>query len=381
MNMTPPSFVDKKGSMNPPQELLPYQSTGDQGSNTIDTIGAVDLFCGAGGLSLGLKQAGISVRAGIDLDPNCRFPFEKNIGSTFHEMSVRNIDTKTLSEMWGSDDVRLLAGCAPCQPFSSQRRGAVATEHESWDLLLEFGRLIEGTLPDYVTMENVSRLRTQNVFRSFLDIIVRNNYYVDYQIIKAEQYGLPQRRRRLVLIAARYSPIHIPAPKTDQQEVTVSQAFSGLPPLKAGEQCPTDTLHRARRLSELNLARIRASNPGGTWLDWPPELRAPCHRKASGSTFGSFYGVMAPNEPSPTITTEFYNYGSGRFGHPSEFRTITPREAALLQGFPSTYEFTRPEETVHFTKMGRMIGNAVPPILGQIVGTAIISHRQTLSTA
>lgn len=344
-------------------------------------IGAVDLFCGAGGLSLGLQQAGVKIHAGVDLDPACRYPFEENLHATFHERSVRDLDAQELMSMWAGAPVRLLAGCAPCQPFSSQRRGAEPEQHESWDLLLQFGRLVKETLPDYVTMENVPRLRTQRVFERFLGDLIRNDYYVDYKVIKTEQYGLPQRRRRLVLIAARHFPIRIPRPFTPtSQEATVASAIGGLPALTAGQQCPTDPLHYARDLSDINLRRLDASKPGGTWRDWDEALRAPCHRRASGESFQSFYGRMNPNEPSPTITTQFFNYGSGRFGHPTQRRAITPREAAVLQGFPTSYVFTQPDEPIYFTRVGKMIGNAVPPVIGKLVGEAITSHHRQTQT-
>lgn len=346
-------------------------------TSSTNSIGAVDLFCGAGGLSLGLQQAGITVHAGVDLDPKCRYPFETNLQSTFHELSVRDLDGEALLSMWGDEPTRLLAGCAPCQPFSSQRRGAEPQKHESWDLLLEFGRLIRESLPDYVTMENVPRLRTERIFEQFLGELVRHDYYLHYKIIKTEQYGLPQRRRRLVLVAARHSPIRIPEPSAfPGQEATVASAIGDLPPLAAGEQCKTDPLHCARNLSDINLQRLDASRPGGTWRDWDESLRAPCHQRATGSSFQSFYGRMNPDEPSPTITTQFYNYGSGRFGHPTQRRTITPREAAILQGFPASYSFTEPDEPVFFTRVGRLIGNAVPPVIGELVGAAITRHHE-----
>ncbi|WP_316668861.1 DNA cytosine methyltransferase [uncultured Propionibacterium sp.] len=333
----------------------------------------MDLFCGAGGLSYGLMQAGIEIRAGIDVNPQCRYPFETNLGATFYEMSVRDISAHDIQSMWSKGSARLLAGCAPCQPFSSQRRGADSKKHSAWNLLLEFGRLAQEIRPEYLTMENVAPLRKQEVFHHFLKDLSSKGYYIDYDVLKAEQYGLPQRRRRLVLIASRKGPIALPKKWVSREdETTVVQALAGLPPLQAGEVDPDDPLHRARKLSPINVARIRASKPGGTWEDWPEELRAPCHTRSSGKSFGSFYGVMNPGEPAPTITTEFFNYGSGRFGHPYQSRTITPREAAILQGFPRDYSFIPPNNPAHFTTLGKMIGNAVPPVLGFLVGKRII---------
>ena len=346
--------------------------TGGKG-HTPPKVEAVDLFCGAGGLSFGLMQAGIEVRAGVDVDPVCRYPFETNLGAAFHETSIRNLRGADIESMWSENSTHLLAGCAPCQPFSSQRRGADTKSHPSWDLLLEFNRLVQETLPEYVTMENVAPLRKQDVFRQFLRDLTQAGYHIDFDVLKAERFGLPQRRRRLVLIASRGGPITLPeAWLAQEDEVTVGQALAGLPPLRAGEASPDDPLHRAQRLSPINAARIRASKPGGTWQDWPAELRAPCHNRPSGRSFQSFYGVMNPAEPSPTITTEFFNYGSGRFGHPYQPRTITPREAAILQGFPRNYSFIPPTDPVHFKTLGRMIGNAVPPTFGFLVGRRII---------
>lgn len=341
-------------------------------------IQAVDLFCGAGGLSFGLHQAGIEIRGGVDVDPQCRYPFEHNLSAPFHEISVRDLMGTQLSSMWGPQSIRVLAGCAPCQPFSSQRRGAASTTHESWDLLSEFGRLIDETLPDYVTMENVAPLKSQPIFEDFLETLNSNGYYSDYGVLKGEQYGLPQ-RRRLVLVASKWGPIELPKPFcTPDNQSTVADALVGLPSLGAGEVDAEDPLHRAQALSDLNLKRMRASKPGGTWQDWPSELRAPCHIRPSGNTFKSFYGRMAPDEPSPTITTQFYNYGSGRFGHPSQLRSITPREAAILQGFPREYEFFPPGKHVPFETVGKMIGNAVPPIFGKIVGDTIKDHSKNI---
>lgn len=345
------------------------------------TVEAVDLFCGAGGLSYGLQQGGITVRAGVDLDPNCRYPFEENIRADFHEMSVRDLTSDQLQSMWSGRALRLLAGCAPCQPFSSQRRGQEAKTHESWDLLLEFKRLVQATRPDFVTMENVTRLQRQYVFHSFVSGLLDAGYYVDFKPMYANEYGLAQRRRRLVLIASRHGPIHLPTPThSRERQVTVSEAIGQLPPLEAGEASRSDPLHRARRLTDINLARIRASKPGGTWRDWPEALRAPCQNRSTGQSFGSFYGVMVPNEPAPTITTEFYNYGSGRFGHPSQPRTITPREAAILQGFPRDYKFVPRAEDPKFSVLGRMIGNAVPPIFGELIAQTINNHNTSKRT-
>ena len=142
----------------------------------------------------------------------------------------------------------------------------------------------------------------------------------------------------------------------------------------AGGVDPCDALHAASRLSALNLERIRESNPGGTWRDWPERQRARCHTRASGATHPSVYGRMTWDAASPTITTQCFGYGNGRFGHPEADRAISLREAAMLQGFPRDYRFLRPQERASFATMGRLIGNAVPVPLGEYIGRALVEH-------
>lgn len=338
-------------------------------------IAAIDLFCGAGGLSLGLKQSGVHVVAGIDLDPACEYPYEQNLKAKFLLQDVGSVTGDQLNELWPDDHLRLLAGCAPCQPFSSHRRGADTSDEENWDLLSHFSRLVDETKPDFVTMENVSRLRRMRVFEDFVEKLEKLEYAVDYGILYGPEFGLPQERRRLVLVASRVGPISLPEGNKDKKKFkTVKKTISKLPKLQHGESDPKDLLHTARGLSPMNLKRMQASVPGGTWRDWPPDLLAPCHQKESGASFQAFYGRMIWDAPSPTITTQSYNFGTGRFGHPDreQNRSITLREAAMLQGFPRNYRFVRPKEKPSMQAVGRLIGNAVPPAFGKAVGTVFL---------
>lgn len=333
------------------------------------SISAIDLFCGAGGLSLGLKQAGIDVVAGIDFDPACEYPYTKNIGAPFILSDVRAVGADELNRLWPPGTLRLLAGCAPCQPFSSHRRGTDTADEESATLLGEFARLVEETLPEFVTMENVTRLLRMQVFKSFVVTLTRLGYALDYKSVYGPDYGLPQERRRLILVASLIGDIQVPrATHSPGEYSTVSDAIRDLPSLIAGASDDQDPLHKARALSELNLQRIRASKPGGTWRDWPEELLSPCHRRASGSSFQSVYARMTWERPSPTITTQFFNFGTGRFGHPDQDRAISLREAAVLQGFPRDYAFVPQGRRPHQSTVGRLIGNAVPPPLGAAIG-------------
>ena len=337
-------------------------------------VSAIDLFCGAGGLSYGLKEAGVLVTAGIDIDPSCAFPFQRNIEASFLEMDIRDVKASHLRPLWPAGTIRLLAGCAPCQPFSSHRRGADTSTEDEWKLLLEFGRLVASTKPELVTMENVVRLGSTTVFGDFVDGLCDTGYHVTWQACYGPDYGLAQSRRRLVLLASRLGPIEPPAVQDSDRKPTVRDVIGGLPPLASGGKDPDDPIHTTRELTKVNLERIRASVPGGTWKDWPKELRAPCHQKASGASFRSVYARMEWDKPAPTITTEAHNFGTGRFGHPDQDRAISLREAAMLQGFPRGYDFVRETEPIYFTKLGRLIGNAVPPPLGKAVGDALQAH-------
>ena len=342
---------------------------------TSSRIAAVDLFCGVGGLTHGLTRGGVRVVAGIDLDPHCRFPFEANNTAKFFERDVGDIKASELEDIYGTADLRLLAGCAPCQPFSTYSRSGRNQEYDAqWPLVLSFGRLVNRVKPELVTMENVPQLADHPVFSAFINGL--NGYEVWWDVIDCSSYGIPQTRKRLVLLASRLGKEGLGLRVTDGRSSTVRETIHRLSPLQAGECDPDDPLHTAPRLSETNLRRIRASKPGGTWRDWPDDLLADCHRKKTGETYPSVYGRMAWDEPGPTITTQSFGYGNGRFGHPQQDRAISLREAAMLQTFPSNYKFVRNGEKVRFNRLGRLIGNAVPVRLGQVIAESLTAHVQ-----
>ena len=341
-------------------------------------IKCVDLFCGLGGLTHGLIKGGVHVVAGFDIDVQCRFPYEKNNSAQFIEKDVRDITGETLRELWGDDTHTLLAGCAPCQPFSTySRRLRKSRADAKWELIADFGRLVSEAQPDFVTMENVPQILDHRVFVEFRSAL--KGYHVWYDTIECSRYGVPQTRKRLVLLASRLGPIALAAPTAiDESGTSVRAAIRHLRSLTAGASDPYDRLHSACKLSALNLRRIRASKPGGTWRDWPPDLVAKCHQKRSGDTYPSVYGRMEWDAPSPTITTQCFGYGNGRFGHPQQDRAITLREAAILQTFPDSYRFLRDGERVCFYVLGRLIGNAVPVRLGEVVAESFFQHLREL---
>jgi DNA (cytosine-5)-methyltransferase 1 len=241
-------------------------------------------------------------------------------------------------------------------------------------LVSSFGRLVEEVRPHLVTMENVPQLADHEVFDDFMESL--RGYAVHCSVAECSLIGVPQSRRRLVLLASR---LGLPAPALSPRSraiKTVRDTIYGLPAIRAGEQHADDPLHFAPALSPVNLRRIQASTPGGTWRDWDPALQAACHRKESGATYPAVYGRMEWDRIAPTITTQCFGYGNGRFGHPEQDRAISLREAAMLQTFPRSYRFVPPGEPVRFNKLGRLIGNAVPVRLGEAIAEALIEHAQ-----
>ena len=346
-------------------------------------VEAIDLFCGVGGLSHGLASQGVKVVAGFDLDPACEFPYTANHpGALFVEGDVAKIAGEQLTTLWSPNAIRLLAGCAPCQPFSSYANTATV-DKSKWRLLKEFARLVEECSPDLVTMENVPRLVGTAPFKAFLRALKQGAYHVAYGVVNAAHYGAPQQRKRLVLIASRLGPVALPEPthKAPAEFVTVRQAIGHLPSLTDGEQCTRDPLHIASTLSPLNRKRIRASRPGGTWRDWPIELVAECHQRESGKHSAGVYGRMEWDKPAPTMTTLCNGYGNGRFGHPKQHRGITLREAAIFQSFPSDYRFVADGKPVVIKTLARLIGNAVPPKLGEAVARSLYASIGTTTGA
>jgi DNA (cytosine-5)-methyltransferase 1 len=341
-------------------------------------ISAVDLFCGAGGLTHGLLRAGIRVEAGIDLDSALGHAYSSNnAGALFLEWDVARKKSPSISKLFAKGKYRLLAGCAPCQPFSKLTNGI--ERHRSWDLLDNFARFIEGIEPELVTMENVPELarRGHEVFEHFLRTLRRNGYSVDWKIVNCVDYGAPQSRKRLVLLASRIGTIVVPEGRYSAPEKwrTVRQTIGSLPRLVSGESHPDDRLHTAALLSRINLKRIRATpHDGGTKSDWPKALVLECHRRKSGARYHSIYGRLWWDKPAPTITTLCNGIGNGRFGHPVQDRAITLREAALLQTFPRDYDFWPLDEKLNARAVASMIGNAVPPELARALGRALLKH-------
>lgn len=345
-------------------------------------FGVVDLFCGIGGLSYGMKLEGFNIIAGYDTDATCKYAYEFNNETRFLSKDVREVSGKEIRNHWGKSPIKILAGCAPCQPFSSYSFKNKEKDPNKYDLLYEFGRLVQESSPDIITMENVPQIKSftlKPVLQDFVTLLQEQGYQVSVNVVFCPDYGIPQTRKRLVLLASRFGEIKmIGRTNTPANYVTVRQVIGNLPKIEAGEICRTDGLHRSRNLSQKNRLRIKSTPYGGSWKDWPQDLLLECYKKETGKSFGSVYGRMKWDEPSPTITTECTGLGNGRFGHPDQDRAISAREAALLQTFPSNYHFFEDEESVSMSKISRYIGNAVPPRLGQVIAKSIKQHLKLL---
>ncbi len=342
-------------------------------------IKVIDLFCGIGGLTHGLLKEGLDVVAGIDNDEACKFGYEYNNRSVFVGKDIADVSAKEINKLFGpkKDSIRVLAGCAPCQPFSKLNLNEIT--EKQLQPLEKFAQLIAETKPDIVSMENVADLAKEGkypIFKSFLDTLEDNGYKYKYEVVNVSEYGVPQNRKRLVLLASRFGEIELIKRTHKDNKVTVRDVIKDLEPIKDGETDKKDLLHRSSKLSPLNLKRIRATpHDGGSSHSWSKDLVLACHKKESGKTYkGTVYGRMRWDEPSPTMTTQCIGLGNGRYGHPEQDRAISLREAALFQTFPKDYQFVEPNKPMTIGNVARFIGNAVPVRLGSVIGKSIKNH-------
>ncbi len=334
---------------------------------------AIDFFCGAGGLTRGLVQSGIDVVAGLDIDSSCQATYEyNNKGIQFIREDIKNVNSELLKNLYSEKDVLLFAGCAPCQPFSHHRKSS--PKSDSARLLKEFGRLVVSALPDYVLMENVpgmAKVLGYSTYRRFLNALRNCNYNCKSEVLNAKYFGVPQNRKRLVLIAAKNKIPTLPVPEfgeRDQPFRTVRDAISHLPKIVAGENHGSVNNHVAASLSKLNLERLRFTpSDGGDRRSWPDHLKLHCHSHAH-TGYTDVYGRLRWDDVAPTLTSRCYSLSNGRFGHPQQNRAISLREAAALQSFPDDYVFFGTN-----TKIARQIGNAVPIELARQLGRHLLT--------
>lgn len=348
----------------------------------INNFSVIDLFCGVGGLTHGFVKEGFTVAAGIDFDESCRYAFEKNNDTKFIHKDIGSISANELGNLFIKGKRKILIGCAPCQPYSIFNRNNIQTDvsefDERWKLLYSFSSLIKELKPEIISMENVPLIKTfqkGKVFEDFVASLKAVGYHISYDIFNAQDYGVPQRRKRLVLLGSLHGEIKmIPATHVGEKVVTVRQAIGTLPQIKNGEICKSDKLHRARKLTELSLKRIKSTSEGGSWKDWDENLKLDCHKKAGGQLYKSVYGRMKWDDVAPTMTTYCIGLNNGRFGHPDQDRAISLREAAIIQSFPKKYDFIDKAVPSNVGTIAKHIGNAVPVLLGKAIAKSIKNH-------
>lgn len=336
----------------------------------------IDSFSGAGGLGLGLDRAGFDILLSFDIDSKCIDTIRANPAYFHHPAEVADITNMLNGKLLKMCNLKrgelfLLAGGPPCQGFSIQRRGEDVDARN--ELVPKYGQLIDELYPAYFVMENVSGIagkRGKTILQNLIENAEAIGYNVHITLLDAQEYGVPQRRKRYIIVGERNDiGVSYTYPAPNGKTVTVRDTISDLPvPPADGSDYPGISLHRRDRLSPLNLKRINAIKEGEGRDDLPPELLAECH-KVDSSVIGyrNVYGRMAWDEVAPTITARFDSFTRGKFGHPDQPRTISLREGALLQTFPLDFVFTGTKVDV-----ARQIGNAVPPVLAEQIGRSII---------
>jgi DNA (cytosine-5)-methyltransferase 1 len=342
------------------------------------TISVCDFFSGCGGTSAGLKQAGMRIILGLDIDPDAASTFRHNFPqASFVQRDISKMRPNSLSAI--IDPLRekgpvLFSGCAPCQPFSKQNGRRNKTD-ERIPLLKHFGRFVRYFRPEFVLVENVPGLQVLSwepgPLPQFTALLKRLGYEFITATIDCCDYGVPQKRSRFVLLASSIGLIKLPqkshGPGTPSLRFsTVADWISDLPALEAGGECTSVINHRAANLSSLNLTRIRATPPGGSRRDWPVELALNCHMGGhKGHT--DVYGRLRADQPASALTTRCISLSNGRFGHPTQHRAISIREAASLQTFDRSFVFKG-----SLNSMARQIGNAVPVLLAKCLGESFV---------
>lgn len=344
------------------------------------SISVFDFFSGCGGTSKGFQNAGLNPVFALDFDGDAASTYRNNFPNTvFKRSDITKFQPAEMDDLVSSCDVKLFCGCAPCQPFTKQNTKKPNKKTDlRRSLLSHFGAFIERHLPDYVFVENVpgiQKVSGNSTLTRFKKRLEDLGYSPTVGIIESQKFGVPQKRRRLVLLASRHGEIDFPQ-ETHNPDVgipfsTVRQWISHLPPIQAGEIHPDVPNHRAAKLSELNLQRIMATPPEGSRADWPVHLRLDCHIKNGYSGHTDVYGRMRWDGPATGLTTRCISLSNGRYGHPEQHRAISVREAAAIQTFPDDFQFFG-----SLNSQARQIGNAVPVALAQVFGVHLLEHAR-----
>ena len=353
---------------------------------------AVEIFSGGGGLAVGLRKAGFNTVAAVEVEPHTAATFKANHPTVqVFRQDVRTVTGAMLAPLTAGK-VDVLAACPPCQGFSSLT-SKWHREDERNSLVREVGRLANELRPKAIMMENVPGLakKGRSLFDSLLKDLEVLGYKTNWSILQVADYGVPQCRRRLVMLAGLGFSIPMPVathsrtgdngyPNWRTVRDTISRMEEPITFREAKECGGAQAFdwHVVRQLSPTNIKRLKLSRPGGNWEDFPEDLRVPCHRNGYKG-FSNVYGRMVWDKPSVTITAGCTTLSKGRFGHPEKDRTISLREAALLQTFPPDYRF----ETPHFERACEIVGNALPCMFAESIACevrlATIAYEDSIS--
>jgi DNA (cytosine-5)-methyltransferase 1 len=342
------------------------------------TLKAVDFFCSAGGVTCGFKEAGINVLGGIDIDPNCQLTYEKNNDTKYLCADVSHLNIKSLAKTFNirkNQSNLIFVGCSPCQYYSNMNTDK--TKATKTRLLLDdFQLFVDYYKPGYIFVENVPGLKRdpESPLGKFKTFLSDNGYAFDDGIVNAKYFGVPQNRRRYVLIATRVKG-SIKLPIGNKKNIkTVKTAIGGYSkyyPISSGHKDNSSFIHTSANLTNINIQRLQlVPLDGGSRESWSGELQLDCYKEHDGHT--DVYGRMFWNKPAPTITTRFCSISNGRYGHPEQLRAISLREGATLQSFPEDYCFHSQSQGI----IAKMIGNAVPPLLAKVIGETLINNKK-----
>ena len=341
-------------------------------------IKAIDFFCGAGGLTRGLLDAGISVVAGIDNDDRVRMTYEvNNRPSRFIAADIENLDIDALRDELDiyPTDPTLYAACTPCQPFSTLNTMHAVDGRKS--LLLDFAAIVKRSPPDYIIVENVPGLGNafgNEIYRKFERILEALGFQIDADMLDAKQFGVPQTRKRFILVASRHGRPLLPAQTTPEQFRTVGDSIRRFPAIGHGESSNSHKNHVARKLLPHHLRIVEAvPTNGGSRSDVADtSILLKCHQK-SPKAHKDVFGRMSWDLPAPTLTCRCTDVYCGRFVHPEQNRGISLREAAALQTFPDQYAFFGDS----IFEQARQVGNAVPVRLAKLLGDSVVEAHSS----
>jgi DNA (cytosine-5)-methyltransferase 1 len=332
---------------------------------------SIDLFAGVGGLTEGMHQAGFQTKLAIEIVEEAVIGYKLNhTKSEVLQKDIRLIEKSEIQEALKGDRLHLLAGCPPCQGFSSIRRlNRDSVDDHRNDLVLEYLRMVKELLPYTIMMENVPALKDYSLFKQLVEELKVIGYHVDFDVVNVKNYGVPQSRRRLVLVGSLLGPIKIE--RGNNEKITVRDTIGNLEKTNNS----SDPIHRitAKHTAKVQERIKLTPHNGGSSKDLPANYKLKCHEKENVG-FNDVYGRLRWDDYSTTITGGCLNPSKGRFLHPEEDRVISPREAALLQSFPIDYKFPL---NIPKQALALLIGNALPPKFSYVQSLNIKNHLDT----